>query len=119
MIDESAGESDPAVARKLAEAGLHAQAEGRMEEADKLLTQPKRLMRTRSRKCCESMMRDGSLTRASRFKQIRTSRKLFPRSRQVPFSTELFGRPGQADQSAPRLAPPRKIKNEALTLWTG
>jgi hypothetical protein len=39
MIDESAGESGPAVARKLAEAGLHAQAEGRMEEADKLLTQ--------------------------------------------------------------------------------
>jgi len=35
MVDESG----PAIARKLAEAGLHAQAEGRMEEADKLLTQ--------------------------------------------------------------------------------
>ena len=35
MVDESG----PPIARKLAEAGLHAQAEGRMEEADKLLTQ--------------------------------------------------------------------------------
>ena len=39
MIDESAAASGPAAARKLAEAGLHAQAEGRMDEADKLLTQ--------------------------------------------------------------------------------
>lgn len=39
MINESPAESAPAVARKLAETGLHAQAEGRMEEADKLLTQ--------------------------------------------------------------------------------
>jgi hypothetical protein len=38
MIDESAAENGPAVARKLAEAGLHAQAEGRLDEADKLLT---------------------------------------------------------------------------------
>lgn len=31
-------ESGPALARKLAEAGLHAQAEGRMSDADELLT---------------------------------------------------------------------------------
>ena len=31
-------ESGPALARKLAEAGLHAQAEGRMADADELLT---------------------------------------------------------------------------------
>jgi hypothetical protein len=34
MVDESG----PALARKLAEAGLHAQAEGRMADADELLT---------------------------------------------------------------------------------
>ena len=34
MMDESG----PASARKLAEAGLHAQAEGRMADADELLT---------------------------------------------------------------------------------
>jgi hypothetical protein len=39
MIDESGAESGSTIARKLAEAGLHAQAEGRMDEADKLLTQ--------------------------------------------------------------------------------
>ncbi len=34
MVDEKG----PALARKLAEAGLHAQAEGRMADADELLT---------------------------------------------------------------------------------
>ena len=32
-------ESGPALARKLAEAGLHAQAQGRLTDADELLTQ--------------------------------------------------------------------------------